>query len=466
VFTNTLSPTFDIVGQPVDIQITDASNTPSKFTVVSGPSGMTINPVTGVVEWIPTAAQAGANSMTFQLTNSAGTATISLSPIINIASPPQNVVVQGLDTWSPILTWSPPAYDANLVAGYNILLSDPDQTQHEFTVYGQVTSTSIPLPVPGNYIVNIQAIDANGNQGLWTSIAVTYNPLTPNPSYVVNSNNGNPTTQVGQPVSIQLVDMNTAATGDVYKLVSGPAGVSVDPTSGLVSWTPTSAQVGFQTLNFSVTNSVGGASLSVLFYVGPVTSDTNPPNPTYTFTSNGGDPYAVVGQPMTIQVSDLNTAQPSLYQLLNGPAGMTIDPTTGVLTWTPGLSDIGYAYPTIAAYNSAGISYLYPTIQVVFASPANNVTATGSLSTGLIDVSWTDPTYAAEAIAGYDVYLSWTDANGVVWTSGPTFVAAGSDTASLTAVSGYTTFSVTIVAVDSSGNEGAYPLSGTTVTLS
>jgi hypothetical protein len=353
------------------------------------------------------------------------------------------------------------------VAGYNILLSDPDQTQHEFTVYGQVTSTSIPLPVPGNYIVNIQAIDANGNQGLWTSIAVTYNPLTPNPYYIVNSNNGNPTTQVGQPVSIQLADSNTAATGDVYSLVSGPAGVSVDPTTGLVSWTPTSAQVGFQTLNFAVTNSAGGASLSVLFYVGPTTTDTNLPNPTYSFTSNGGLPYAVPGQQVTIQFTDLNTAQPSMYQLVNGASGMTIDPSSGLLTWTPTLPDLdqGYSYPTIEVFNSAGVSYVYPSIPVVFSLPANNVTATGSLSTGLINVSWTDPTFASEPLAGYNVYLSWTDATGTVQTSSPTFIPVGTDAATLSAIPGFTTFTITVVPVDSSGREGAYPLSGTVVTL-
>jgi len=42
VFTNTSSPTFDIVGYPISLQITDASNTPSTYTVVSAPSNVSI----------------------------------------------------------------------------------------------------------------------------------------------------------------------------------------------------------------------------------------------------------------------------------------------------------------------------------------------------------------------------------------------------------------------------------------
>ena len=43
---------------------------------------MTIDPVTGVVNWIPT--QAGNPQVTFRLTNSAGTATILVGPVISV----------------------------------------------------------------------------------------------------------------------------------------------------------------------------------------------------------------------------------------------------------------------------------------------------------------------------------------------------------------------------------------------
>jgi len=90
---------------------------------------------------------------------------------------------------------------------------------------------------------------------------------------------------------------------------------------------------------------------------------------------------------------------------------------------------------------------------------------TGSLATGEIDVSWTDPSLAAEAIAGYNVYVSWIDPTGVLQTSA-TFVPFGSDAATLAAVPGVTDYTVSVVAVDPQGREGAYPGAGTGFSLS
>jgi N-acetylneuraminic acid mutarotase len=466
IFGNTDSPTFDIVRQPVSLQITDGSNTPSTFSVVSGPTGLTIDPISGMVSWVPTPDQAGNLPVTFQLTNSFGSATLTLNPVIYVASPPQDVAVSGADTWSPTLSWSPPAYNADLVASYRVVISGPDFYNDTFTTSGSTLSSPLSLaasPVP--YQVNIQALDSRGDQGLWnTSLSFVFNPVIPNPSYQILSNNGNASTQAGQPVSIQLYDLNTADTS-TFALVSGPAGATVDPTSGLVSWTPTADQVGLDPMTFRLTNSEGSADVSLSIYVGPVTNDTNPPNPTYSFTSNNGGPYAVPGQPMTMQLTDLNTAQPSVFLLQSGPSGMTIDPNTGILTWTPALADLGYVNPVIVDINAVGTSYLCPTIPVVFASTVKNVTASGSLATGSIGVAWADPSATSEPVAGYDVYLSWFDGNGNQQTS-VVFVAAGSDSVTLQAVPGVTTYTLTVVAVDPLGRDGAYPLASTIVTLS
>src|SRR6202043_2608172 len=44
------------------------------------------------------------------------------------------------------------------------------------------------------------------------------------------------------------------------------------------------------------------------------------------------------------------------FSLVNGPGGIMVDPTTGLVTYTPGPSDIGYQIVTFAATNSAGTS--------------------------------------------------------------------------------------------------------------
>jgi hypothetical protein len=370
-FTNTASPTFNVVGFPIGLQITDASNTPSTYSVVSAPNGVSIDPNTGVVNWVPTVADSGNATLTFQLTNSAGTGQITVNPALYISDPPQNVTVTGTDTLSPTLSWSPPNYNTNLVAGYYVWITGPDFGQETFTT--SASTLSVPLSLwsyPGTYQVNIAAMDASGNLGLWnTSLSFAYAP--------------------------------------------------------------------------------------------------NLPNPTYAFTSNGGGAYAVIGQPMTIQVTDQNTSLPSTFSLVSGtaPDGMTVDPSIGVVTWTATLADLGATYyPVVAVTNAVGESDITLTVPVVFASPVNNVAASFASGGSAINVTWTDPTIAAEPIAGYNVFLSWIDGDGYIHYAATTFVAYGSNTSMIQKPAGdAASYTITVVAVNSSGNEGAYPLASTTL---
>jgi hypothetical protein len=146
---------------------------------------------------------------------------------------------------------------------------------------------------------------------------------------------------------------------------------------------------------------------------------------------------------------------------------MTVDPNTGIVTWTPTLADLGATYnPVVAVTNAVGESDITLTVPVVFASPVNNVAASFASGGSAINVTWTDPTIAAEPIAGYNVYLSWTDGDGYVHYAATTFVAYGSNALTIqNPATDAASYTITVVAVDSSGNEGAYPLAGTPVTL-
>jgi hypothetical protein len=370
-FTNTASPTLNVVGFPIGLQINDASNTPSTYTVVSAPAGVSIDPNTGTVNWVPTADEVGNAPLTFQLTNSAGTAQITVNPVIYVSDAPQNVTVTDLNTLAPMLSWSPPNYNDNLIGGYYVWITGPDYYNDQFTTSGPVTSTVLDaLTVyPGSYQVNIAAVGTNGGMGLWnTSLSFFYNPSVP--------------------------------------------------------------------------------------------------QPTYAFTSNGGGAYAVPGQQATIQVSDLNTSSPDTYALLSGPDGMSIDPNSGLATWTPTLTDLanGTASAVVAVTNAVGTSYVSLYIPVYFASAANNVAASFGPNGQGLNITWSDPTAAAETIAGYDVYISWVDGDGLVHNLAPGFAAEGTDQFTVSTLPGdAVSFTITVVAVDPSGIEGAYPLAGTTI---
>ena len=93
------------------------------------------------------------------------------------------------------------------------------------------------------------------------------------------------------------------------------------------------------------------------------------------------------------------------------------------------------------------------------------VVATGV--SGTIAVAWTDPAAASEPIAGYDVYVSWVDSNGVTQFAFEGAAAAGSTGISLTQPDPtVTTYTVYVTAFDSIGREGAMSSTGTTFTMS
>src|SRR5262249_47790700 len=145
--------------------------------------------------------------------------------------------------------------------------SGPDYLNDTFTTDGATLSAPLTgLSIyPGTYQMNIQALDAQGNQGLWnTSLSFDYNPSVPNPTYTFISNNGGAYGVPGQPVTIQVSDLNTASP-DVFALISGPDGMTVDPDTGLVSWTPTPADLaqGGAYAVVAVTNAVGTGYASI-----------------------------------------------------------------------------------------------------------------------------------------------------------------------------------------------------------
>lgn len=121
--------------------------------------------------------------------------------------------------------------------------------------------------------------------------------------------------------------------GDVltYALTEGPAGASIDSATGLITWSPTAADVGTRTVTVRVEDGRGGSAeqqyvLSVI---------TPPPNRPPVFTSvpvvsaNAGSAYsypAIATDPDSDALS---------FSVVNGPQGLTIDATTGVANWTP-----------------------------------------------------------------------------------------------------------------------------------
>jgi hypothetical protein len=309
-------PQYALAGTPFAFQLGGTTYTnPVTHSLVSGPAGMTLDSNTGAGTWAPTADQAGPTSVTVHETNSAGTSTLTFNFPAYFTTAPTNVAVNFYTSTSstgsfppdftPIVSWTAPA-DSSRVADYVVTLTDA-HTQVA-TIYDTgSTNTSFALTgVPtSQQFVTVTALDANGNPSI------------------------------------------TSAVANLYILAMSP-----------ISWT------------FSTPNAVAGEPLSVQFHP--------------------GSPYYS-------------------YSIASGPAAVTINPTTGLLSWTPTLADVGTANVVVAATNGWGTTFVTLNFPVYFtdAPTAVNVVKSHDPVSGLTtyDLSWAAPTVNPDSIAGYQIAI-------------------------------------------------------------
>jgi len=251
-------PQYALSGTPFSFQFTGTSNTsPTTYALVSGPSTMTIDPNTGIGTWAPGAADAGSTTVTLSATNSAGTSLLTVNFPTYFTTAPTNVTV-GFNTsasgsvtafWTPVVTWTAPANAAN-VADYKVTVTNATtQVATVYDTHGTATSYALPAGITGQNWVNVTAYDAKGNPSQTsTSNAPLYLAALSNVSWALSS----PTFVVGKPFSVQFT-----SSWATYAIVSGPTGATINPTTGLLNWTPTKAQVGPAHFVVSVTNNNG-----------------------------------------------------------------------------------------------------------------------------------------------------------------------------------------------------------------
>lgn len=121
-----------------------------------------------------------------------------------------------------------------------------------------------------------------------------------------------------------------------YQLVAFPAGMSINASTGLVTYTPSAAQLGLQAVTIHVSDGQGGIATQS-YSVNVVASAANHP-PTITSaprTATG------IGREYLYQVAatDLDP-DPLVFTLPTAPAGMTID-ADGLVRWRPAANQLG-----------------------------------------------------------------------------------------------------------------------------
>jgi hypothetical protein len=138
-------------------------------------------------------------------------------------------------------------------------------------------------------------------------------------------------------------DIDVPAQTCTFSLVGAPTGASIDPSTGVFTWTPTEVQGGTGVpyvftvrVSDGVTNTDAGISLTVRELnqaptLNPIGNKTVYLGNTLSFTASGSDGDVPV--------------QTLTFSLVGAiPAGASIDSTSGAFSWTPTADQVGQTY--------------------------------------------------------------------------------------------------------------------------
>jgi hypothetical protein len=201
---------------------------------------------------------------------------VSASTTITIPDPtiPTGVTAVGASTTSIRLSWNPCPI---AVAGYDIyerhVAHSPRGSGVSITyslLASGITSTSVIIGVAAgsSHTYAVKSVSPSGVLSAMSALA-TGTTLSAPYLYAIMTSGGAltsyPQAQIGQTTTFTLISTGNLA--PTFSMLSGPSGMSVNATTGVVTYTPLASDMGTVPATFVATNSVGSSQLSVQFQV-------------------------------------------------------------------------------------------------------------------------------------------------------------------------------------------------------
>jgi len=246
----------------------------------------------------------------------------------------------------------------------------------------------------GTYLIDVLASNSAG------SITATY-------SLTVNSNGTitAPSSLVYSPASITVITGNAGSSAIPSVITGGgtliysftgniPSGITINTNNGLISWT-NSVIAGTYSLNVTATSNAGSTTT---VYPLTVTNTSNVIAPTSFVYSPASSSVSqgIAGNSVTPSINNgLGTITYSISGTI--PSGVSINSTTGIISWSTGVATGTYPL-SINAANSAGNTSTSYTLTVTAAATkvsfSNDIQPVLKSSCGGGCHSWDPTTYA------------------------------------------------------------------------
>ena len=473
VFTST-APTGakDLVGNPFTF-VASATGVPAPtFSLVSPPTGATIDANTGLFAFTPTLAQAGPQTIDIRATNSVGQAD-QIFTIAVQAPAPTGLALVSETTTSVTLSWNA-STNSGPIASYRIYGAPAATGVYSLLVNNVVGTSGVAtgLAQGTNYNFKVTSVDTSGHESAVSTPLVVQTWSIPSVRLNTQFNQG--TIVARHTGTFQLLATGNPAAITSYSILSAPAyynGLTINSQTGVITWTPPDKDPngGAPGIIFGATNAAGTGSVVVYIFV-----TANKPVITTSYTTASGA-NAIANKPFGVQLGDSSSGATVAWSLVSGPAGLTVNPTTGAVSWTPTLAQTNAAHTAsvvLRGTNYAGFTDLTLSVTLGFAGPVNNVGVTTNTSTNTLTVNWASPSDIASPITGYQVSISYMyyysggggrAGGGAGWktatyTMSVSATSTHADFAFLSALKGRT-LSVRVVALDAGGG---YSIPGTT----
>ncbi len=313
-----------LLGYPYTHQLhLDQGTAPVTWSLVTGPPGMTVGEYSGVVEWSPdpnyspaTVSVRAANKM--QGLPVTWTVTVKIAPVVDPISD-QTITMDTPYSYQPNLATGSLPVTWSLRKGPPGMTIDPNNGkvtwEHPKDVCTSLTDPNDPnvLSVSPHTITVMAQNSVDSVQRSW-KLTVSAPPII--------TAVGDRSIPVGQPYR-QVLTLTQGSSPVKWELVSPPSGVNIDEATGEVTWANPSVPGSSYIINVKASNTVG--------------SDQE----TWTLTVKAlptikaiDDQKITAGQPYT-QIPELTAGGPDAnWTLRQGPSGMSINASTGAVTWS------------------------------------------------------------------------------------------------------------------------------------
>jgi hypothetical protein len=259
-------------------------------------------------------------------------------------APALGTLVDQTITATSNLTFTASATDVDVPAQTLTFSLDPGApTGASLNPSTAVFSWTPTLAQTGTYQVAVRVTDS-GSPALSASqtISITVNAL-PNTAPVLGTlANKTVTATSNLTFAAAATDADVPAQTLTFSLDAGaPAGASIDPVSGVFSWTPTRSQTGTFPVTVRVTDN-GSPALSASQAISIAVSA--PPNTAPAVGAIANQTVIVTSDlSFTVTATDVDLPPQTLtFRLRSGaPSGASINPNTGLFSWTPTVAQTG-----------------------------------------------------------------------------------------------------------------------------